>query len=79
MEHFVFRPINLADIAAAVRKNTTELRLTTGPDGPDGPSGEGGVVAVDTPDLTVAERAALRALFTNRGYVEDPTVEVDLA
>lgn len=57
MERFVFRPLNVADIAAALGKNTTDLRLTTG----------GGVVAVDAPDLTLAERAALRSLFTNRG------------
>lgn len=70
MEHFVFRPINLADIAAAVGKSTTDMRLTT--TGPDGI----GVVAVDTPDLTLGQRAALRSLFTNRGYVEDPAVEI---
>ena len=67
MERFVFRPINLADIASTVGKDATELRLTTE---------DGGVVAVDAPDLTVAERAALRFLFTNRGYVEDPTMEI---
>ena len=66
MERFVFRPFRVADIAAAVGKNTTDLRRTTG----------GGVVAVDTSDLTVVERAALRSLFSNRGYVEDPTVEI---
>ena len=67
MERFVFGPINLADIAAAVGKDAIELRLTTEADG---------TVTFDTPDLTAAERAALRALFTNRGYVEDPTVEI---
>lgn len=67
MERFTFRPINLADIAETVGENTIDLRLTTSVDG---------VVAIDTPNLTVAERAALRSLFTNRGYVEDPTVEI---
>ena len=69
MQRFVFRPINIADISSAVGKSTTDLRLTTT---------SGGVVAVDTPDLTIAERAALRSLFTKRGYVEDPAVEIDL-
>ncbi len=66
MERFLFRPINLADIASATGKNTTDLRVTI----------TDGFFAVDAPDLTVAEQAALRALFTSRGYVEDPMVDI---
>ncbi len=67
MERFVFRPINLADIAAALGENTTGLRLT---------SSENGVIAIDTPNLTAAKRTALRNLFTGRGYVEDPAMKI---
>ena len=64
MERFVFRPINLVDIASTLGIDAAGLRLTSNADG---------VVEVDTPNLTAAKRSALRSLFTTRGYVEDTT------
>ena len=64
MERFVFRPINLADIAATLGIGAAALRLTSNADG---------AVEVDTPNLTASKRSALRSLFTARGYVEDIT------
>lgn len=61
MERFTFRPMTLADIAAVVGKPSTDLRLI---------ENEDGTVEVETPTLTAAKRSQLRALFTNRGFVE---------
>lgn len=62
MERFIFRPVNLTDIATAVGKNSVEIRLTSNPDG---------TVEIETPTLTETKRSALRALFTSRGLVEE--------
>lgn len=62
MERFAFRPMTLADIAAAIGEQQTGLRLTTNEDGS---------IEVETPTLTAAKRSQLRALFTGRGFVED--------
>ena len=64
MERFVFRPLTLADIALAIDKDATELRLTANADG---------VMELDTPNLTAAMRSQLRSLFSATGYVEDLT------
>ena len=62
MERFTFRSMNLADIAAAVGKPATAMRLTTNADGS---------IEIETPDLTAAKRSQLLELFTSRGFVED--------
>lgn len=63
MEHLVFRPINLADIAALVGKDARNMKLTTHGNG---------VMEIDVPNLSAGNRSKLRALFTSKGFVEDP-------
>ncbi len=63
MPTFIFRPINVADIASAVGKSTIQVTLGTNPQG---------VITVTVPTLTAGQRTALKGLFTARGYVEHP-------
>ena len=60
---FIFRQINLADIASAAGLSTIQVTLTTHPDG---------VITVTVPTLTPGQKTTLINLFTARGYVEDP-------
>ena len=62
MEHFTFRQINVADVAAATGLDATQITLGTELDGS---------VTVALPTLTATQRAGLKALFTGRGLIED--------
>ena len=61
MEKFTFQPKSVPEVAAAIGKPSTDVTVTRHPDGQ---------VDVATPDLTAAERTALRDLFTALGLVE---------
>ena len=60
MERFTFRTPTLPDIAAAIGKPSTDLRLI---------ENENGTIEIETPNLTATKRNQLRALFTSRGLV----------
>ena len=61
MENLSFRPTSVLEVAAATGKPSTDITVTRYPDGQ---------VDVATPDLTAAQRAALRSLLTALGLVE---------
>ena len=61
MERFTFQPASVLEVAAAIGKPSTDVTVTRHPDGQ---------VDVVTPDLTTAQRTALRDLLTALGLVE---------
>lgn len=61
MENFSFRPKSVKEIASTVAKSAASVTVTNHPDGQ---------VDVETPDLTAAQRTALKNLFTVLGLVE---------
>ena len=61
MERFSFRPTSVVEVAVATGKSSTDITVTRYPDGQ---------VDVATPDLTAAQRTALRNLLTALGLVE---------
>ncbi len=61
MERFSFRPKSVLEVAVAIGKPSTDITLTRHPDGQ---------VDVATPDLTVAQRTALRDLLAALGLME---------
>ena len=61
MEKFSFRPQSVLEVAGATGKLSTDITVTRYPDGQ---------VDVATPDLTAAQRTALRSLLTALGLVE---------
>ncbi len=61
MERFSFRPKSVLEVAVAIGKTSTDITVTRHPDGQ---------VEVATPDLTAAQRNALRDLLTALGLVE---------
>ena len=67
-ERFIFRRVNMTDIAEAIGQPTTEIRRF---------DLENNRVVIDTPDLIPPERMALRALFENQGFIEDPDLEIE--
>ena len=67
MERFSFRHITLTDIANTIGKKSSDMSLT---------EHEDGTIEIHTPNLTPAKRTALRSLFIDRGYLEDPAVGI---
>ncbi len=61
MERFNFRPMSVLEVAAAIGKPSTDITVTRHPDGQ---------IDVATPDLTVAQRTALRDLLAALGLME---------
>ena len=61
METFTFRPIDTSDISLAIGKASAQVTVTKYPDGS---------VEIKTPDLTAAQRTALKSLFVAAGLVE---------
>lgn len=62
MVSYTFRAINISDIANATGLNATQVSLVTELDGR---------VTVEVPNLTATQSAALKAVFTARGLIED--------
>ena len=63
MERFIFRTIQLSDVAGAIAIPAIDLTLTSNPVGS---------IEIDTPNQNAAQRLALRNIFT-KAYVEDTT------
>jgi len=63
MENFQFRPLTLTDIADEIGENSPDLSMATDEDG---------TVTICTPNLTVTNRAKLKALFVQKGMREIP-------
>ena len=61
MEKFSFRPKSVLEVAVATGKPSTDITITRYHDGQ---------IDVAAPDLTAAQRTALRSLFTSLGLVE---------
>ena len=62
MDRFTFRIVNIADIATATGLDAAQITLGTELDGS---------VTVALPTLTATQSADLKALFTDRGLIED--------